>query len=398
MNDLKKTISFSKWPEYDETQIEEVSKILQSGLVNYWTGSQTRLFEREFAELFDSKKAVAISNGTLALSAAYKALKLTKGDELITTPRTFIATASTAAELGINIAFADVDRNSGAITAETIEPLITKNTKAISIVHLGGWPADMDSIMQLARNYRIPVIEDCSQAHGAKIKQKSVGSFGDLATWSFCQDKIISTGGEGGMITTSNEKLWEKIWSYKDHGKNYEKTINQTENKSSFRWLHDSLGTNMRLTEMQSAIGRIQIQRLEEWNKKRNLNAHLFIKALSDNTLLRIPVPSKDFRHAWYRLYVYLNTEKLKDGWDRDRIIFEIKHLGVPIFSGSCSEVYLEKCFRGSSYRLSKEGRLPVARELGETSLCFLLHPNLKKNEIEYQIHIVNNVLKKATK
>lgn len=390
-------MEISSWPEFDNDQINAVIKVLNSGKVSSWTGTETKTFEDEYSRWSSSKYSIALANGSLALSSAYLACGIKKDDEVITSPRTFLATASSIALLRAIPIFADVDIDSGNITAQTIEPLINKKTKAISIVHLGGWPADMISICDLARSYNLKVIEDCAQAHGASINGKMIGSFGDIGCWSFCQDKIISTGGEGGMITTSSSDLWELIWSFKDHGKSIN-TINEPNKTALFKYVHDRLGSNFRLTEMQSAIGRIQIQRLEEWNKKRNLNANLFINALSDNNLLRIPVPSEDFRHAWYRLYVYLNTEMLKDGWDRDRIIFEIKELGVPLFSGSCSEVYLEKCFRGSSYRLLKEGRLPVARELGETSLCFLLHPNLKKNEIEYQTHIVNNVLKKAIK
>ena len=398
MKDFKGKKEFSKWPEFDDDQIKEVSKILQSGDVNYWTGNQTKSFEKEFAELIGSKKGVAIANGTLALRAAYKSLGLSKGDELITTPRTFIATSSTAIELGLNLAFADVDRDSGCITASTIEPLITQKTKAISVVHLGGWPADMDSIMRLSRYYKIPVIEDCSQAHGAKIKDQSVGTFGEVSTWSFCQDKIISTGGEGGMITTSNQKIWKSIWSYKDHGKNYQNMMNSNNDKSTFRWLHDSIGTNMRLTEMQGAIGRIQIKRLNKWNEKRNINANIFIDSLKGNNLLRIPIPSKELNLAWYRLYLFVRPNAFSSGWNRDRVIYEIKQLGVPIFSGSCSEIYLEKCFKDYKYRLLKSKRLPVAKELGETSLCFLVHPTLKEEEIEYQINIIKSVLRKAAK
>ena len=252
--------------------------------------------------------------------------------------------------------------------------------------------------MRLSRYYKIPVIEDCSQAHGAKIKDQSVGTFGEVSTWSFCQDKIISTGGEGGMITTSNQKIWKSIWSYKDHGKNYQNMMNSNNDKSTFRWLHDSIGTNMRLTEMQGAIGRIQIKRLNKWNEKRNINANIFIDSLKGNNLLRIPIPSKELNLAWYRLYLFVRPNAFSSGWNRDRVIYEIKQLGVPIFSGSCSEIYLEKCFKDYKYRLLKSKRLPVAKELGETSLCFLVHPTLKEEEIEYQINIIKSVLRKAAK
>ena len=390
-------INFSKWPDYDNTQIEKVQEILSSGKVNYWTGNETKTFELEFAKYIGSKKAVALANGSLALTAAYKSIGIRPGDRVITTPRTFIATSLTALELGAEIAFADVDPDSGAINAETIEPLINKNTKAISVVHLGGWPAEMDNIMKLSNSYKIPVIEDCSQAHGAKLNGKSVGTFGDVSTWSFCQDKIISTGGEGGMITTSNLDIWSSIYSYKDHGKNFKKLADNNDFKS-FRWVHDSLGTNMRLTEMQSAIGRIQLDKLVQWNKKRASNAKFFINSLKDLFFLRVPTPPSNIIHGWYRFYVFVKPEYLLSDWSRDRIIFEITKLGVPIFSGSCSEIYLEKCFKNKYILSNNSKRLKVARNLGETSLCLLVHPTLKLEELNDQVEIIKKVLLMASK
>ena len=174
----------SKWPFFSEDEIDKAKSVLKSGLVNYWTGNETKLFENEFAQYCNSSNAIALANGSLALSAAYLSLNLKRGDEIITTPRTFIASASSAVLLGLKPIFADVDINSGLITPETIEPLITNRTKAICVVHLGGWPADMPRICDLAKTYKLKIIEDCSQAHGASIYLegdktfKSVGSFG----------------------------------------------------------------------------------------------------------------------------------------------------------------------------------------------------------------------------
>lgn len=192
-------MKLSPWPYYDDEQLSNVTKILQSGKVNYWTGENGKFFEKEFSDRFDVKYSVALANGSLALSCAYLALNLNEGDEIITTPRTFIATSTSAVLLGLKPVFVDVDINSGNISAENIEAAINKKTRAIVVVHLAGWPAEMDRICELARKNGLYIIEDCSQAHGAKINNKNVGSFGDLATWSFCQDKIITTGGEGGM-------------------------------------------------------------------------------------------------------------------------------------------------------------------------------------------------------
>tara|TARA_Y100001933_G_scaffold202168_1_gene203966 strand:+ start:11625 stop:12791 length:1167 start_codon:yes stop_codon:yes gene_type:complete len=381
------------WPQYDDRQVDAAVSVLSSGKVNTWTGEETSIFQAEFAAWCGSKDAIAIANGSLALSAAYLAIGLGEGDELITTPRTFIATSSSAVLLGARPVFADVDLNSGAITASTIAPLITPRTKAISVVHLGGWPADMPAICDLARAHGIAVIEDCAQAHGACINGQSVGSFGDVAAWSFCQDKIMTTAGEGGMVNTSRSELWDAMWSFKDHGKTHEAVFGR-EHPAGFRWLHERFGSNFRLTELQSAIGRIQLQRLPEWTSIRTRNALLLAEALSDLPAVRVPLPPAHLTHAWYKFYAFVKPEVLADGWTRDRILSEIVALGYPAFSGSCSEIYLEKCFQDAG--LAPAERLPVAQELGETSLMFLVHPTITSEQIAGYAQAVRSVVKQA--
>ena len=387
----------AKWPHFNEEEIEAAKKVLISGKVNYWTGNETKSFEKYFSEFTGSKYSIALANGSVALTSAYLSLGLKKGDEIITSPRTFIATASSAAIFGAIPIFADVDKETGCITSQTIEPLISKKTKAISVVHLGGWPADMISICKLAESYGIPVVEDCAQAHGAKIlfdnKFRSVGSFGSVSAWSFCQDKIISTAGEGGMITTNDKKKWEFIWSLKDHGKNYD-LVNQKVDNFCFRWLHESIGTNLRLTEIQSALGKIQLKNITNTSKKREKNALYLILRLQKFNSLRIPIPNKNIRHAWYRLYVYLKVDYLNSEWDRNRIIHEINLLGYPVFTGSCGEIYREKCYQ--NYKDYEN--LKISRELGETSLAFLVHPNITQNQLENYGDAICTILKKATK
>ena len=381
------------WPHFDSDQIDSVARVLTSGKVNTWTGKETKAFESEFAEWCGSSQAIAMANGSLALSAAYLAIGIGQGDELITTPRTFIATASSAVLLGAKPIFADVDPDSGAITAANIAPLITPRTKAIAVVHLGGWPADMPAICDLARSHGIAVIEDCAQAHGARINGQSVGSFGDAATWSFCQDKIMTTAGEGGMVTTSRSDLWDAIWALKDHGKTHE-AVFEREHQPGFRWLHERFGSNFRLTELQSAIGRIQLQRLPDWTSSRTRNALLLAKALDDLSAVRVPLPPEHLTHAWYKFYAFVQPEALADGWSRDRILSEIAALGYPALSGSCSEIYLEKCFQDA--RLAPFVRLPVARELGETSLMFLVHPTITPVQMAGYAQAVRSVVQKA--
>lgn len=395
---VEKSLNFNPWPFFSEDEINKVSQILSSGKVNYWTGVEGKNFESEFAEYVDSKYGIVMANGSLALTSAYKSIGLSSGDEIITTPRTFIATSSSAVLLGAKPVFADVDLNSGCITSEKIEPLITPKTKAISVVHLGGWPADMQKICALAKSYNLFVVEDCSQAHGAKIRiddeWKSVGSFGDVATWSFCQDKIVTTGGEGGIVTTSDEKIRDLCWSIKDHGKTL-RAIRAQEKGLGFKWLHEGFGSNYRLSEMQSAIGRIQLKKLEEWNIIRSFNASILESNLQNLDIVRLPQIDNNIRHAWYKFYCYLNPELLSSDWDRNRIIKTINDYGYPAFSGSCSEIYLEKCFKKIS---SNYERLRNAKELGETSLMLLVHPTISKDQIIKYSEIVKEVLIKASR
>jgi len=386
-------VTIASWPQFDSEQIDAATGVLASGKVNVWTGQVTTAFEQEFATFCGTSHAIAMANGSLALSAAYLAIGLEPGDELITTPRTFIATASSAVLLGVKPEFADVDADSGAITASTIAPLITSRTKAISVVHLGGWPADMPAILELARAHGIVVIEDCAQAHGARIDGQSVGSFGDVAAWSFCQEKIISTGGEGGMVTTHRADLWDLMWAFKDHGKTHEAVFDR-EHQPGFRWLHERFGSNFRLTELQSAIGRIQLQRLPEWTAARTRNALQLAEALLDCSVVRVPLPPEGMTHAWYKFYAFVKPDALAGGWSRDRILSEIAALGYPAFNGSCSEIYQEKCFQEAG--LTPAERLPVARQLGQTSLMFLVHPTITPEQMAAYSEAVRSVVQRA--
>lgn len=384
---------FAPWPHFEADEIEAATRVLQSGKVNYWTGQEGRLFEREFAEYVGTRHAVALHNGTVALELALYALGVGDGDEVITTPRTFIASASAAVMRGAKPVFADVDPDSGNITAETIEKAITSRTKAIIVVHLAGWPADMDPIMDLAEKRGLKVIEDCAQAHGAKYKGRSVGSIGHVGAWSFCQDKILTTGGEGGMLTTNDPELWSKAWSFKDHGKSYDAVYNR-QHPPGFRWLHEDFGTNWRMLELQAAIGRVILRKLDGWVDKRREYANYLNERLGQIPALRITLPPKGIHHAYYKYYVYVRPEKLKPGWNRDRIMMAVGELGIPCFSGSCSEIYLEKAFEKAGLRPAE--RLPIARQLGETSLMFLVHPTLQPEHIEATAAAVEQVMEQA--
>jgi dTDP-4-amino-4,6-dideoxygalactose transaminase len=341
---------------------------------------------------------VALANGTLALDVILKGMGIGPGDEVIVTPRTFIASVSCVVNAGATPVFADVDADSGNLSAETIARVITPRTKAVICVHLGGWPCDMDPIMALAAKHDFKVIEDCAQAHGAHYKGKSVGSIGHAGAWSFCQDKIMTTGGEGGMVTTNDEALWRVMWQYKDHGKSYE-AVYERKHPPGFRWVHESFGTNWRMLELQAVIGRIQLRRMPDWTAVRMRHAQAIWEAAEPHAAVRVPAfvnhEAAGSVHAHYKCYVYVQPEKLAADWNRDRIVEAIQARGVPCYQGSCSEVYLERAFDDTGWRPA--GRLPVARELGETSLMFLVHPTLTSVEMDKSCKVIAQVLAEAS-
>ena len=376
------------WPVFGPDEIEASSRVLASGKVNYWTGSEGRLFEEEFARYVGTRHSVALTNGTVALELALRALGIGPGDEVILTPRSFVASASAIVLQGATPIFADVDLESGNITCETIDEKISPRTRAILAVHLGGWPCDMPSIMELARKKNLKVVEDCAQAHGASVAGKKVGSFGDISAWSFCQDKIMSTGGEGGMVTLDDSKDWEFCWSFKDHGKSYD-AVHNREHAPGFRWVHEDFGTNWRLTEPQSAIGRCQLRKLDGWNVQRAANAQILVEQLSD--LLHFPVAGANIEPVFYRLYGRMEPNLFKEDWNRERVISELGAVGIKVFSGSCCEMYLEKAFEKHNLRPAE--RLPNARRLGEQSIAFLVHPSIETRDMELIADVARQVL-----
>ena len=386
----------SSWPSFSDEEVDAVADVVRSNRVNYWTGQEGRLFEKEFAAWAGSGRAIALANGTLALDLALNALGIGPGDEVVVTPRTFIASVSCVVNAGATPVFADVDRNSGNISPATIASVIGPRTRAIIPVHLGGWPCDMGGIMALARDHDLHVIEDCAQAHGATVNGKSVGSIGDIGAWSFCQDKIMTTGGEGGMVTTDDEQLWSSMWSYKDHGKEWDAVYNRSHGEG-FRWVHESFGTNWRMLEVQSAIGRIQLRRMAEWTRRRTEIADAITTALSPfASAVRVPLPGADHRHAYYRHYAYVRSDGLKPGWSRDRLVRELAAADVAVLHGTCPEVYLERAFEGTGLRPAN--RLPVARDLGETSMMFLTHPTMTDDEVAHSHATLGKILTEASR
>lgn len=384
---------FSPWPSFTQEEADAVSRVLLSNKVNYWTGYEGREFECEFATFAGTEYAIAVANGTLALDLALKGLGIGAGDEVVVTPRTFLASATSVINAGATPVFADVDSETQNITPETVAAVMSPKTKAVICVHLAGWPCDMDGFMNLAEQHGLYLIEDCAQAHGATYKGKSVGGLGHVGCWSFCQDKIMSTGGEGGMVTTNDRALWSRMWSFKDHGKSWE-AVYEREHPPGFRWLHESVGTNWRLTEMQSAIGRIQLRRMPDWTAARQANCRVIWETAASLPGLRVPNVPDEIDHAGYKCYVFVDEAAVSGSVFevRNQVMNAIVAEGVPAFTGSCSEVYLEKAF--IDLGLCPLERSPVARALGDASLMFLVHPSLTKMEVDKTCDVLRKITK----
>jgi dTDP-4-amino-4,6-dideoxygalactose transaminase len=362
--------------------------------VNYWTGSEVRCFEQEFAQAVGCRHAVALANGSVALELALHSLGIRPGDEVVVTARSFIASAACCVLRGARPVFADVDPISQNIGADSIRAALGPRSKAIIAVHLAGWPCDMDPILQLAEERGLAVIEDCAQAHGARYKGRPVGSLGHAAAFSFCQDKILTTGGEGGMLTTNDESIWKRAWSYKDHGKDFD-AVHCQDSRAVFKWLHHGIGTNWRMTEMQAAIGRVVLRKLPVWLRARRRHADELNDRLGRLDALRIAVPPSHVTHSYYKYYAFLQPERLKAGWTRDRVVSALRAEGIPGGSGTCPEIYLERAFADTGFRPDR--RLPIARSLGETSLMLPVHPTLTEADLLDMCRATEKVLSHAS-
>ena len=380
------------WPLFTKTEAELVSKVLLSNDVNYLFGKKGKEFEKNFSNYVGTKYALALANGTLALDLALRALDIKNGDEVLVTSRSFIASASAISILGGKPVFVDVDLNTQNISPEQIIQNITSKTKGIVCVHFAGMPCEMNQILKIAKAHKLWILEDCAQAHGAKIGSKSVGSFGDIAAWSFCNDKIMTTGGEGGMITTNSDKIYRYCESFNNHGKNFKKYLAQRKHLK-FPYVHDSLGSNYRLTEMQSSIGIFQLKKLNAWNKIRERNANILIQSLKHFRILSFPKLSSRIRHGWYKLYFTLNQDYSKILNPRAVIIEEINNSGIFCSFGGCGEIYNEEAF--SYLELSQKFKLPNANFLENNSIMFEIHPTITSSEMRRRARLIAKILSK---
>ena len=387
--------NLAPWPFYATDEIEAVKSVLESGKVNYRTGEEGKAFEAEYAAACGVQHALAVANGTAALELAIAALEIGPGDEVVVPARTFVATASAVVRCVATPVVADIDPISQNLDQETLAAVLTERTKAVIPVHLAGWPADMDAILSVARASGLAVIEDCAQAHGALYKGRAVGTLGDIGCFSFCQDKIITTGGEGGLVLTDNASLYKRMWSLRDHGWDYERA-HTPDHKLGFRWLVDTFATNWRMTEMQSALGRVQLRKLEDWVMRRRNNAAQLATALAEISSIVDLSPPEDVRHSYYKYNILLEPDALTETWSRDRIVEELNARGVPARIGACPDITREKAFFNSGINTSNPR--PNAAKIANRTIVLPVHPSLTEGNVAFMSDVLRATLHSASR
>ena len=307
------TNKLAGWPQFSEKAIESVQQVLRSGKVNYWTGPKGMEFEKNFAAWQGSKYAISVATGTAALHVALSALGIGPGDEVIVPSYTFIATSFAVVQAGAIPRFADVNLADHCISVESAEELVTPRTKAIMPVHLYGNVCDMDKIKAFASRHNLFVIEDNAEAFGGSYKGRKTGTIGHIAGCSFCQNKTFTTGGEGGMVTTDDEELAWQARSFRDHGYDVKERLNLLALEQKLPYIHNRVGWNYRMTEMQSAIGLAELERMDDWNMPaRRRNAHILMDALGKVEQIKyMPIDTPERRNGWYTMAFSLDIENM---------------------------------------------------------------------------------------
>ncbi len=348
INGGKKTVTnqLQGWPSFDENAIRKVEEVLRSGKVNYWTGPKGMDFERKFAEWQGSRFAINVSSGTAALHVALTALGIGPGDEVIVPSYTFIASSFSVVQAGAVPRFADVNREDHCISIESAEKLVTERTRAIMPVHLYGNVCDMDAVDAFARKHNLFVLEDNAEAFGGSYKGKKTGTLGDMAACSFCQNKTFTTGGEGGMVTTDNEDLAWIARSFRDHGYDVKQRISLLELEQKLPYIHNMVGWNYRMTEMQSAIGLAELERMDNWNMPtRQRNAKIIIDRIKDlPQVLHLPIDTEERRNGWYVMAFSLDVDSMK--CDIREFVDAVGAEGAPVWKVFWPQCHTEKAFQ----------------------------------------------------
>ena len=351
---------------YVDDQIQKVVlNVLNSG--RYINGQNLKSFEEEFAGLCGTKYAVGVSSGTSAILLSLMALGIGEGDEVIVPSHTFIDTASPARFLGATLAYADIDPETYTIDPAEVQRRITPRTRAIIPVHLYGHPCDMDPINELARAHSVYVIEDACQAHGATYKGQRTGSLGRIACFSFFPSKNMTVLGDGGMITTNDSQLAQKVRMMRDHGRTQ-------------KYIHDLLGLNCRLSEIHAAIGREQLKHLRDWNERRRAIAARYDVLLRDSGVI-IPVERAWAEHVYYMYVIRVGQ--------RDRLASYLKGKGIETGIHYPVPVHRQPCLRSDVH-------LPITEQYVDEVLSLPMHPQLSDEHVDYVASEVRNFMEGA--
>jgi len=339
------TNTLTPWPRFDENAIKAVEQVLRSGKVNYWTGPKGMEFEKKFAAWQGSRFAISTSSGTSALHVALSALGIGPGDEVIVPSYTFIASSFSIVQAGAIPRFADVNLDDHCISVASAEKLVNERTRAIMPVHLYGNVCDMDPIVAFAKKHDLFVNEDNAEAFGGVYKGKKTGTLGHIAACSFCQNKTFTTGGEGGMVTTDDEDLAWNARSFRDHGYDVKERLHLLELEQKLPYIHNMVGWNYRMTEMQSAIGLTELERMDTWNMpNRRRNAHIIIDAVKDLPQIKyLPVDTPERQNGWYVMAFSLDIESMR--CDITEFVAAAGAEGAP-----CWRVFWPQCHTEKAY------------------------------------------------
>ena len=340
------TSQLTGWPKLDEKAIKAVEAVLRSGKVNYWTGPKGMQFEQKFAEWQGSKYAISVSSGTAALHVSLAAMGIGPGDEVIVPSYTFIASSFSIVHAGAVPRFVDVNIDDHCISIESAEKLVTERTKAIMPVHLYGNVCKMDEIKTFAKKHDLLIIEDNAEAFGGSYKGRKTGTLGDIAGCSFCQNKTFTTGGEGGMVTTDDEEYAWLARSFRDHGYDVKQRLGLLELEQKLPYIHNMVGWNYRMTEMQSAIGLAELERMDDWNlPTRRRNAHIIINKINDlPQVLYKPIDNEERRNGWYTMAFSLDIENMS--CEIMQFVNEVVAEGAPVWKVFWPQCHTESAFQ----------------------------------------------------
>ncbi len=393
-----RTKPFPPFPIYGEEEISAAERVLRSGKFSRLSGVEAHSFEQEYAAWFGVKHAIGANNGTSAIHMALAALEIGPGDEVIHTSHCFIGTATPTAHNGATPVFADIDPRTFNIDPKSIEAKITPRTKAIVPVHINGCPADMDEIMDIARRHNLYVIEDAAQAHGALYKGKKVGTIGDVGCFSFWEDKLMTTAGEGGIIITDNDEIAKRAIMFQNHG---EAAADSSYYVGERLYHHEILGWNYRMNELQGAVGREQLKKLDASIEGRRRNAHMLTELFNEVEGILPPYEPEYVKHVFYKYIIRLDRKVLDI--DAKDFVAALQAEGIPCSRRYPTPLHKQPVFekkRGLGKgqfpftdEVSYGSGLPNCEELPHDLVRLLMNPNMAEEEVTDTVKAVKKVV-----